>query len=219
MKGSAANFRPDKGSVCGVCTKQHPKVPGPPALLSYTPGFDDILGAAKAAKEAEVAIVFVGTLSHEGGDRASLSLDDGGPVNNQNALIEVVAAANPNTIVVMSIPGAVLMPWAKKVKAIITNFMPGQQAGGAVADILTGKINPSGKLPLTFPNKENEVDFSTDQWPGYGTASDGQKPGFANYTEKLMVGYRYYDAKKIGFTTGAPFGKLNRPAQAIPTTI
>jgi hypothetical protein len=204
MKGSLRNFQPANGSVCGVCTKQ--PVPGPKPDLSYTRGYDDLPGAAKAAKAAEVAIVFVGTLSHEGGDRASLSLDDGGAVNNQNALIEAVAAANPNTIVVMAVPGAVLMPWADKVKAIVTNFMPGQQAGGAIADILTGKVNPSGKLPLTFPNKENEVGFSTDQWPGYGTASDGKTPGFANYTEKLLVGYRYYDHHHIAFTTGAPFG-------------
>ena len=117
-----------------------------------------------------------------------------------------MAAANENTIVVMAVPGAILMPWADKVKAIVTNFMPGQQAGNAIADVLTGKVNPSGKLPLTFPNKENEIGFTTAQWPGYGNSSTGQSPGFANYSEKLLVGYRYYDAKSIEFTTGAPFG-------------
>ena len=106
----------------------------------------------------------------------------------------------------MAVPGAILMPWADKVKAIVTNFMPGQQAGNSIADVLTGKVNPSGKLPLTFPNKENEIGFTTDQWPGYGNSSTGQSPGFANYSEKLLVGYRYYDAKGIEFTTGAPFG-------------
>ncbi|MFB1030338.1 MAG: glycoside hydrolase family 3 C-terminal domain-containing protein, partial [Thauera sp.] len=70
----------------------------------------------------------MGTLSPEGGDRASLSLNDGGPEKEQNALIEAVAAGNLNTIVVMAVPGAILMPWADKVKAIVTNFMPGQQA-------------------------------------------------------------------------------------------
>ena len=182
--------------------------------LSYTPGFGEPLRAAAASKEADIAVVFVGTLSHEGSDRASLSLDDGGPRNDQNALIEAVAAANPNTIVVMAVPGAILMPWADKVKAIVTNFMPGQQAGSAIADVLTGKVNPSGKLPLTFPNKENEIGFTTDQWPGYGKSIPAppnqwpgvQTPGFANYSEKLLVGYRYYDAKNIEFTTGAPFG-------------
>ena len=204
MKGSTRNFKANSDVTCGVCKKE--PVPKAKSNLTYTDGFQDLIRAAFEAKAADVAIVFVGTLSHEGGDRASLSLDDGGPQNNQNALIEVVAAANSNTIIVMAVPGAVLMPWADKVKAIVTNFMPGQQAGGAIADILTGVANPSGKLPLTFPNKENEVEFSQDQWPGYGKSSTGESPGFANYSEKLLVGYRWYDAKKIAFTTGAPFG-------------
>ena len=130
MKGAATDLTANAGVTAGICAKTSP--PGPPSMVTYTPGFDDLAGAAAAAKAAEVAVVFVGTLSHEGGDRASLSLDDGGPKNNQNALIEAVAAANPNTVVVMAVPGAVLMPWSSKVKAIVTNFMPGQQAGHAM---------------------------------------------------------------------------------------
>lgn len=90
-----------------------------------------------------------------------------------------------------------------QVAGIFVNFMPGQQAGHAIADCLFGKVNPSGKLPLTMPNKENEQEFTTEQWPGL---PDPTKPVYANYTEKLLVGYRYYDAKKIDFTTGFPFG-------------
>lgn len=168
--------------------------------------------AAAAAKAADVAIVFVGTLSSEGSDRKSLSLDDGGPMSTQNALIEAVAAAQPESVVVLSVPGAILCPWSGKVKAILTNFMPGQQAGNAIADVLLGKVNPSGKLPLTFPNKEDEVEFAPDQWPGL---PDPKNPTYANYTEELLVGYRYYDAHKIEFTTGYPFGHGSEPARAL----
>ena len=202
MKGATTKLTKNSGVTAGIC---HKPPPGPPSLLSYADG-KDLEKAAAVAKAADVSIVFVGTLSHEMADRASLSLDDGGPSNNQNALIDAVPAANPNTVVVMAIPGAILMPWAPKVKAIVTNFMPGQQAGHAIADVLTGAVNPSGKLPLTFPNKENEQDFAWGglSWPGYGESSTGQSPGYANYSEKLLVGYRYYDAHHIQFTTGAP---------------
>jgi len=164
----------------------------------------DINAAAAMALSAEYAIVFAGTLSTEGSDRASLSLDDGcKQCGNQTALIEAVAKANPKTIVVLSVPGAVVTPWADKVAAVLVNFMPGQEAGNAIADVLFGKVNPSGKLPLTFPNVENETQISQVQWPGL---PDATKPTYSFYTEKLTVGYRYYDAHNIGFTTGFPFG-------------
>jgi beta-glucosidase len=69
--------------------------------------------------------------------------------------------------------------------------------------VLFGTVNPSAKLPITMPNKENEVDFSPAQWPGL---PDPKNPTYANYTERLLVGYRYYDAKGLAFTTGFPFG-------------
>jgi len=173
----------------------------------------DLNAAAALAASADYAIVFVATLSHEGGDRASLSLDDGcdpdqygqckGNNKNQNAMIAAVAAASPNTIVVASVPGAVLMPWSTKVSAILTNFMPGQQAGYAIADVLFGNVNPSGKLPITLPNKENETEMSQAQWPGI---PDANNPAYCYYEEKLLVGYRFYDAHDIKFSTGFPFG-------------
>lgn len=207
--------------------------------VSYCDGTDIGLCVVQAAA-AEVAIVFAGTLSSEGSDRKSLSLDDGIDANNQNELISRVADAQPNTAVVLTVPGAVLCPWEPAVKAIVTNFMPGQQAGNAITDVLLGKVNPSAKLPLTFPNHENETKFTPEQWPGVPDAplpspkSDprrlcervssprqGFAEGFlaknltgtptptckyANYTERLLVGYRYYDHHKINFTTGFPFG-------------
>lgn len=205
--------------------------------ITYLDG-TDVAACAAAAKAADVAIVFAGTLSGEGSDRQSLSLDDGISAKNQNALIEAVAAANPDTVVVLTVPGAILTPWKAQVKAMLTNFMPGQQCGNAITDVLLGKVNPSGKLPLTFPNVENETEFAPSQWPGVPdaplptpksdppqactyAAKTGYLQGFdagsaepegnpqctySNYTEKLLVGYRYYDAHKIEFTTGFPFG-------------
>ncbi len=170
----------------------------------------DVEKAAALAASSDVAIVFVGTLSHEGGDRASLSLDDGcdsckGNTNNQNAMVTAVAGTNANTIVVLSVPGAILMPWSThpNVTAILMGFLSGQQVGNAVADVLFGDVNPSGRLPLTMPNKENEMEMSVEQWPGLPDPSD---PLFAMYSEQLLVGYRYYEAKQIPFTTGFPFG-------------
>lgn len=164
----------------------------------------DLAMAATLAASADYALVFVGTLSHEGGDRPSLSLDDGcdpdqsgqcyGNAHHQNELVMAVAKANPKTIVVASIPGAVLMPWSNDVPAILTNFMPGQQAGNAIADVLFGAVNPSAKLPLTFPNVENETALSPAQWPGL---PDAERPLQNYYVEKLLVGYRYYDAYGI----------------------
>jgi beta-glucosidase len=185
---------------------------GPSATVNFDNG-TDIKAAAALAASADYAIIFAGTLSHEGGDRDSLSLDDGcdldqygqcgGNAHKQNALIEAVAKANQNTIVVLSVPGAVVMPWATKVAAILTNFMPGQQAGNAIADVLFGKVNPSAKLPITFPNGENDMELSQAQWPGL---PDPKNPTYAYYSEKLLVGYRFYDAHNISFTTGYPFG-------------
>lgn len=167
--------------------------------------FDDgknITTAVALAKQVDYAIVFVGTLSGEGSDRDSLSLDDGYWFKNQNALVSAIAKANPKTIVVASIPGATLMPWSKDVAAILTNFMPGQQAGNAIADVLFGRVNPSAKLTFTIPNRENEQNFTTAQWPGLPS----KNPVYAEYSEGLLVGYRYYEAHNIQFDTGFPFG-------------
>jgi beta-glucosidase len=204
---------------------------GPGAKLSFSNG-TDIAAAAALAASHEVAIVFAATLSSEGYDRASLSLDDGCPAdppvgrpacdgntNRQNALISAVARANKRTVVVLSVPGAVLTPWREEVAAVLVNFMPGQQAGNAIADVLFGDVNPSARLPLTFPSRENETALTPAQWPG----TPGPLPGApepncsiqlkpdgsvidcrAHYSERLLVGYRYYDAKQI--EPAFPFG-------------
>eukprot|EP00052_Salpingoeca_macrocollata_P017874 m.146254 g.146254 ORF g.146254 m.146254 type:complete len:696 (-) comp20527_c1_seq1:51-2138(-) len=147
--------------------------------------------AAQMAKMAEVAVVFVGTTSHEGADRTSLNVD-----NNGDALVAAVAAAQADTVVVVATPGAILTPWRANVKGIVTNFMPGQEVGTAIWRILFGDANPSGKLPITFPNTDNEQGFTQNQWPGVNKEAD--------YSEKMLFGYRWYDAHKV--VPAFPFG-------------
>jgi beta-glucosidase len=121
----------------------------------------------------------------EGHDRPDLKLP-----NNQDAVVNAVAAVNPKTIVVSKTGGPVLMPWVDKVPAILQAWYPGEEDGNAVADVLFGAFNPSAKLPITFPRKESDQPANTTaQYPGTG--------GTAHYTEGIFVGYRHYDAKKI----------------------
>ena len=148
------------------------------AQLSYADG-SDLSKAAEVAKAAKVAIVFVNTDDSEGRDRPNLELP-----NHQDKLVEAVAAANPNTIVVLNTGGPVLMPWVDKISGLIEAWYPGQEDGTAIAAILYGDVNPSGKLPLTFPRTADEIPTSTAaQWPGVNGAS--------TYSEKLDVGYRW----------------------------
>lgn len=151
----------------------------------------DIDAAAKAARRASVAIVMVGDQDTEGRDQ-SLELPAA-----QNQLIEAVAKANPRTIVVVKSGSAVLMPWLKDVPAVLEAWYPGEEDGHAVADVLTGKVDPSGKLPLTFPASVDETTAKNpEQYPGVN--------GVVQYTEGLDVGYRGYAANHI--TPLFPFG-------------
>lgn len=152
-------------------------------------------GAVAGAKAANVAVICTATTSGEGHDRKNLSL----PLV-EDELIAAVAAAQPNTVVVVTSPGAVLLPWAGSVGAIISTFLPGQEAGNAIADVLFGDVNPSGKLPLTFPVTENPTNFSQAQYPGLPSSN----PLEAYYSEKLLVGYRWFDANSVA--VAFPFG-------------
>src|SRR6202012_1421678 len=102
--------------------------------------------AAKLAVSTDIAIVMVGNKDREGKARLSLPLPE-----DQDQLISAVAAANPHTIVVLKTGGPVLMPWLDEVPAVLEAWYPGEEDGNAVADLLFGKANPSGKLTVTFP--------------------------------------------------------------------
>src|SRR5204862_5735732 len=116
---------------------------------------------------------------------------------DQDALVASVAAANPHTVVVLDTGAPVLMPWVDDVPGIVEAWYPGIEDGNAIAAILFGDVNPSGKLPETFP--KSQADLPTNaraQYPGVN--------GHAVYSEKLNVGYRWYDAQ--GIKPLFPFG-------------
>ncbi|MEN8505677.1 MULTISPECIES: beta-glucosidase family protein [Paraburkholderia] len=142
--------------------------------------------AAALAGRSDVAIVVVAQPAGEDfGDLQSLSLAN---PSNQDALVDAVAHANPRTIVVVESGNPVLMPWKHRVAAIVEAWYPGEGGGNAIANVLFGKVNPSGKLPVTFPVRDQD----TPTW--------GQSGAFEPdpvYAEKLNMGYRWYDAKNI----------------------
>ena len=148
--------------------------------------------AATAAAQSNAAIVFVNKTESEGRDLTSIGLAGG-----QNQLIQAVAAANPDTIVVLNTGGPVIMPWLTQVRGVLEAWYPGQEDGNAIAAVLFGDVDPSGHLPETFPKSLSQVPaHAPAQWPGVG--------GQVKYSEGLDVGYRWYDAKHI--TPLFPFG-------------
>ncbi len=167
----------------------------PNAKVNYDDG-TDFAAAAKLAAGSDVAIVFVYQHTHEGADLSNLSLPD-----HQDELIKQAAAANPRTIVVLENGDPVLMPWLNSVKAVLESWYPGQRGGEAIANILFGDVNPSGKLPISFPKSEADLPHLTIPTPPPSNQppnSDLQPPPVfidANYTEGLKVGYRWYDAE------------------------
>jgi len=177
------------------------------AVVKFDPGTDPAAAAA-LAKSSQVAIVFAVQHASEGMDLKNLSLP-----NNQDALIEAVAAANPHTIVVLETGGAVLMPWIDKVSAVLEAWYPGIRGSEAIANLLFGDVNPSGKLALTFPKSEADLphpvhadppkvdaDHPMPKLPG-APGMIGMAMGIAphfdmHYDEGLKVGYKWYDAEK-----------------------
>ncbi|KQH80063.1 beta-glucosidase [Mycobacterium gordonae] len=147
----------------------------PQAHIEFDPGISPA-EAVPVARRADVAIVFATRAEGEGFDAADLSLPWG-----QDALIAAVAAANPNTVVVLQTGNPVAMPWRDSVSAIVAAWYPGQQGGRAIAEILTGQVNPSGRLPITFP-----VDIGQTPRPQLGS------PTTIDYSEGAEVGYRWF---------------------------
>lgn len=179
----------------------------PSTALRFDPG-TDLVSAATLAHRSDIAIVFALQPAAEGSDLESLALP--GP---QDALIEAVAAANPHTIVVLESSGAVLMPWAEHVEATLEAWYPGIQGAEAIAGLLFGDVNPSGRLPLSFPRSEadlphpahvdpptSDIDHPVPSLPGFPPEVRGfmdvRYPFFdVVYDEGLLVGYKWYDAR------------------------
>lgn len=156
------------------------------ARVSFVDGSDPAAAAA-AARSADVVIVFVHQWTGESLD-APLQLQE-----RQDDVVEAVAGANPRTAVVVESGGPVLMPWASRVPAIVEAWYPGTSAGKAIANVLFGRVNPSGHLPVTFPASEAQLPRPVR--PGTGLAD---KQMFAvPYGEGATVGYKWFESKKL----------------------
>ncbi|HYI26159.1 MAG TPA: glycoside hydrolase family 3 C-terminal domain-containing protein, partial [Thermomicrobiales bacterium] len=153
-----------------------------------------LAGARELAASAAVAVVAIGlpaSMETEGRDRDHIDLPAA-----HNELIESVLAVQPNTVVVLINGSAVAMPWAEQVPAILEGWLGGQAGGSALADILTGAVNPSGKLAETFPVRIED----TPSHLSFPTSGDGT----ARYTEGVFSGHRWYDARRVA--PRFPFG-------------
>jgi beta-glucosidase len=139
--------------------------------------------SALIARRSDIAIVFAIKIDCEGFDDVDLTLPWG-----QDAVIDAVADANPNTIVVLETGNPAEMPWRDKVKAIVEAWYPGQAGGQAIAEVLTGAVNPSGRLPITFPESLSQT--PRPELPGLGTA--WATPTTIDYDEGAEVGYRWF---------------------------
>jgi beta-glucosidase len=171
----------------------------PNAKVEFNSG-EDKAAAAALARSSDIAIVFAYQWESEGMDLPNLSLPD-----NQDALIEQVAAANPHTIVVLETGTAVTMPWLDKVGGVVEVWYAGSSGHKALANVLTGEVNPTGKLPMTFP--KSEADLPHPVIPELTAEDKGQGTGAVNgrthteskytvhYDEGVKVGYKWYEAE------------------------
>jgi beta-glucosidase len=154
----------------------------PNAQFQFDPGTSPA-EAALAARRADIAVVFAIRSEGEGFDGADLSLPWG-----QDALITAVSAVNPNTVVVLETGNPVTMPWRDSVNAIVQAWYPGQAGGRAIAEIVAGRVNPSGRLPITFP-----VDLGQTPRPELPDhAAPWGTPTTIDYFEGADVGYRWF---------------------------
>ena len=204
--GGSAQVDPP-GSVAPVW-KSHVWFPTSPlkAVAAKAPGLSvkfasgaDPAAAATLAKQSDVAIVFVHQWTSEDFDLPNLSLPE-----NQDAMIDQIASANPRTIVVIESGSAVTMPWIDKVSGVLEAWYAGSKGADAVANILFGDVNPSAKLPMTFPRSEADLPHPHEVIPSPSMlgkeavmATGEAKPTFeVHYDEGLKVGYKWYDAEK-----------------------
>jgi beta-glucosidase len=171
----------------------------PSAKVEFDSG-QDLTAAAALAKGSDFAIVFVEQWTSEGMDLPTLTLP-----NNQDALVEAIAAANPHTIVVLETGTVALMPWAGKVEGIVEAWYSGARGATALANMLTGVVNPSGKTAETFPLSDADLPHLTipllpKRDRGQGTravnaGADERSTYSVHYDEGLKIGYKWYDAE------------------------
>lgn len=173
-----------------LATGSHLKV----GLLAPDSVLDSSMQAAvEAARQADVVIVLARDLASEANDRPSLDLP-----NDQNRLIKAVASANPRTVVVLTTGSAVTLPWQAQVPAVLEAWYGGTRAGAAIARVLLGEINPSGRLPVSFPVRDADLATSAlSSFPGINAV--------ARYPEGLATGYRHHN-RDTAPAAAYPFG-------------
>ena len=178
----------------------------PHVVVVYNNG-SNVDSATACAAAADVAIVFGAARSGEGHDRADLLFHQNYPLApsapTTEDIITAVGKVQSNTIVVAVAPGQILTDWRHDVASILCVFLPGEQYGNALSDIVFGKVSPQAKLPLTFPNKDNEQGMTVEQWPGIpSTQFKGHNR--VVYSEGQINGYRWYDKHQV--QPAFPFG-------------
>jgi beta-glucosidase len=179
----------------------------PGTSVTFDPGTDPA-SAAAAAKDADVVLFFADQWMSEGMDKPTLGLP-----RNQDAVIAAVAGANPRTVVILETGGPVSMPWAQNVAGIVESWFPGIGGAEAIADVLFGKVNPSGKLPVTFPATEAQLPHPHVTGLTEDTKNNGMNGAEANQAkdftvdynvEGMAVGYKWFQEKHE--TPLFPFG-------------
>jgi beta-glucosidase len=199
---------PIKRSYGGTAPLAALRAAFPKAQVDYVDG-KDVAAAADLARKADVAILFAEKWSNESDDDADISLRDG-----QDALIDAMATANPRSVVVLETGNPVLMPWASKVPAILAAWYPGQRGGAAIAAVLSGQVNPSGHLPVTWPAAlaqlplpvlpgSNVPRANAEVRRAFGFQAD-RMPFDLEYPEGSDIGYRWFE--KTGAKPLYPFG-------------
>jgi beta-glucosidase len=185
-EGAAVTLTPGEHQITVNYATSAKAATAPTLRLSWAPQQHDVDAAAAAAARARTAVVFV-----DDADTNTAAGDVGTLGPGQDNLIEKVAAANPNTVVVLNTGAGVLMPWLGHVKGVLEMWFPGQEGGTATADLLLGKANPSGKLPITFP-----ADNASTPFAGHPERTIGVN-GQIVWSEALQVGYRWYLANHV----------------------
>lgn len=170
---------------------------GKGVTVTYDDGSSAPQAALDAAK-ADVVVVVASQYQSEGSDNACLTLECPNAYGDQDGLIDLVSSVQKNTVVVLETGGPVLTPWRDKVGALLEAWYPGADGGSAIAKVLFGDVDPGGRLPVTFPRSETQLQTYGDLRKYPGVAEE------VTYAEGLDVGYRWYDRK--GFAPAFPFG-------------
>ena len=164
---------------------------------------DDLsnLGEAKAAAEsADVVVLMAGLVATEGADQSDANM-----LNDQNRMLDELLGISPTTVVVMKDSNPVLMPWIAKAPAVLEAWNQGAEDGHVVADLLFGVVNPSGKVPTTYPSSEDDTLYAgrPERYPG---TDEGDGYPVIRYSEGLQIGYRWFQSQSIEPLFGFGYG-------------